>query len=72
MKLVSRNFFPLTIFLSGLNRKVHFDLTGDIAVRKQNLTKKFFDSFLLLWLLMTVASLPGPDKREIKPPVESI
>ena len=32
-------FCHKTFFLSGLNRKFHIDLTGDIAVRKKNLIK---------------------------------
>ena len=32
-------FCHKTFFLSGVNRKFHIDITGDIAVRKQNLIK---------------------------------
>ena len=42
-------FCHKTFFLSGLNTKFHVDLTGDIAVRKQNLIKKrcFMDFFII-------------------------
>ena len=60
-------FCHKTFFLSGLNTKFHVDLTGDIAVRKQNLIKNVASwIFLLLRLSMTVASLLGPDKRHIR------
>ena len=32
-------FCHKTFFLSGVNKKFHIDITGDIAVRKQNLIK---------------------------------
>ena len=37
IKLGCNFFCHKTFFLSGLNTKFHVDLTGDIAVRKQNL-----------------------------------
>ena len=39
MKLGCKFFCHKTFFLSGLNRKFQIGLTGDIAVRKQNLIK---------------------------------
>ena len=39
-KIGLRIFFARKhFFLSGVNRKLHIDITGDIAVRKQNLIK---------------------------------
>ena len=39
-KIGVQNFFcHKTFFLSGVNRKFHIDITGDMAVRKQNLIK---------------------------------
>ena len=67
IKFVSKIFCHKTIFLSGLNREFHIDLNGDVAVSEQNLIKEWFVGFFWLKkLLMTVASLLGPDKRHIK------
>ena len=39
-KIGVQNFFAKkTFFLSGVNGQFHIDITGDIAVRKQNLIK---------------------------------
>ena len=47
LKLGCKIFCHKTFFLSGLNRKFHIDLNGDIAVRKQNLKKTLFDGFFI-------------------------
>ena len=61
-----KTFCNKTFFLSGLNRKLHIDISGDIAVGKQNVIRNVFWWFLLKKLFMTMASSLVPDKRHIK------